>query len=171
MLEDGSPVPGRPYPVLRFSHDPGRKTCFPPRKRTAWRARYSPGPAGHPPRKRTDPKNSRRGSCRAAESRRKAGAAGGGPAGRFWGRAAWGLEEALRGKGAVLLDGPVYGLEGVEQGREIPDGEHVGTVAGRAVGILVHLHEDAGYADGGRGPGQQGDEAPVAAAAGAAGAG
>ena len=56
MLEDGSPVPGRPYPVLRFSHDPGRKTCFPPRKRTAWRARYSPGPAGHPPRKRTDPK-------------------------------------------------------------------------------------------------------------------
>ena len=55
-LEDGSPVPGRPYPVLSFSHEPGRKTCFPPRKRTAWRARYSPGPAGHPPRKRTDPK-------------------------------------------------------------------------------------------------------------------
>ena len=58
MLEDGSPVPGRPYPVLRFSHEPGRKTCFPPRKRTAWRARYSPGPAGHPPRKRTAPKKS-----------------------------------------------------------------------------------------------------------------
>ena len=42
-LEDGSPVPGRPYPVLSFSHEPGRKTCFPPRKRTAWRARAHRG--------------------------------------------------------------------------------------------------------------------------------